>query len=326
PDTNREDMILMYGFVPKGGSLVICGPTNAGKTTFNIQLALQLVTGKCDCPLAPNPAPVKPQNVLLFSTEQSKKKIKHDYKALSTLSKRYPNFKVETEGVSPEEIFAKVKLHLETADNQGIVIVIDNYTKLVDAYGESKVKWMDRKLEELRRKNENIRPVTIIKVVHTNKKYKEYNPVDIQHIDGKAGIANFTHNLIFLTSCGKGHDYRILKERKNKIDGTKDTVSILKYAGTDPHQFVYDGEAVEGEVLPPRPTHKAKDDGEDANNVAPGKRGRKEKYSVAELAEMQEEFKAGFNWREILESRGFEYSKDKARGIKEAMKRHKIRA
>lgn len=323
PDTKREDMILMYGFVPKGGSLVICGPTNVGKTTFNIQLALQLVTGKCDYPLAPNFSPVKPQKVLLFSTEQSKKTIKHDYKALGN---QYPNFKIETEGVSPEEILAKVKLELETADSEGIVVDIDNYTKLIDAYGDAEVKWLDRQLEELRRKNENTKPVTLIKIVHTNKKYKEYNPVDIQHIDGKSGIANFTHNLIFLTACGKGHDYRILKERKNKIDGTKDTVSILTYAGTDPHQFVYNGEAVEEEALPSRHSRKSKADEEEAPILEPGKRGPKEKYSEAELLEMYEEHEAKFTWREILEIRGLEFSKDKVKGIREAMKRHNIRA
>ena len=62
----------------------------------------------------------------------------------------------------------------------------------------------------------------------------------------------------------------------------------------------------------------------DITDNAPCRRGPKEKYTESELREMHEEKKVGFNWREILESRGIEYHKDKVKGIRKAMIRYNI--
>lgn len=318
-DAKLEDRILLYSFLQKGDSLGICGPTNIGKSTFVFQLLLNLASGKCEYPISANHYPIQPQNVLLFTTEQRDKEIKSNYIAVTD---RLPNFKIESVETSPEEILAKVKMEMETADSKGLVIAIDNYTWLKNTYDIKKLKLLDRELSNLQRANQKNKPITIIKVFHTNDKYREYRPVENYHVQGGQNIANLTKNFIYITPCGKGHDTRILKVGKDKVGGTKDTVSILRYAGTDPHQFVYDGEVLEADVLPMRRSST----NQDATIAIPAKRGPKEKYNESELMEMQKEFELGHTWRKILEDRGIKYDKNKVKGIKVALKRHGIRA
>lgn len=323
-DVKFEDRILLYSFLQKGDSLGICGPTNIGKSTFVFQLLLNLASGNCEYPISGNHYPIQPQNVLLFTTEQRDKEIKSNYIAVTD---RLPNFKIESVETSPEEILAKVKMEMETADSKGLVIAIDNYTWLKNAYDIKKLKLLDRELSNLQRANQNKKPVTIIKVFHTNDKYRIYRPVELHHVQGGQNIANLTKNFIYITPCDKGHETRILKVAKDKVGGTRDTVSILKYAGSDPSQFVYVGEAVEAEVLPKRQgSHATNPTCADDRGKLPGKRGPKEKYNDKELREIQKELDSGSTWRKVFESRGIEYSKNKVKGIKAALKRHGIRA
>ena len=323
-DVKLEERILMYTFLQKGDSLGICGPSNIGKSTFVFQLLLNLALGKCDYPIAATHYPIHPQKVLLFTTEQRDEEIKANYKAVTN---QLPNFKIESKQTSPEEILAKIKMEMKTADNNGLIIAIDNYTWLKDKYEIKKLKGLDRELGKLQCVNQNDKPITIIKVFHTNDKYREYNPVENHHVQGGQNIANLTKNFIYLTPCSKGHDYRILKIGKDKTGGSKGTVSLLKFAGIEPHQFVYVGEVVEADALPKRQSHYAHCStyADDSSNKLLGKRGPKEKYSIQELQEMHEELNAGFSWREVLESRGIEFSRNKTKGIKAAFKRHGIR-
>ncbi len=266
----------------------------------------------------------------MFTTEQKDEEIKSNYKAVTN---HLPNFKIESVETAPEEILTKVKMEMETADNKGLIVAIDNYTWLKDKYEIKSLKWLDRELSKLQRANQNDKPITLIKVFHTNDKYREYKPVENHHVQGGQNITNLTKNFIFLTPCGKGSDTRILKIGKDKIGGTKDTVLILRYAGTDPRQFVFEEEMKESEALPQRQSNQKRGSAQqNINSIeasktsnVPSKRGPKEKFSIQQLQEMHQELENGSTWRQILENRGIEFSKNKTKGIKTAFKRHGLR-
>lgn len=299
-EVNVKMLQLGFYFLVRGSSLGICGPTEIGKTTFLIQLLISLAMGREAVSIHPNWNPIKPQKVLLFSTEQSNNDIRFLYAKAKGMSN---NLLIETEGMSLDEILAKVKYQLDMADSEGIVVAIDNYTKLSNLYGRKQIQKLDRELTALQVKYQDEKPITLIKVFHTDDNYRAYYPIGEEHIKGSADIANLTKNFIFLSKCRDGENTRILKVRKNKIHTKTDTVSILKYADTDPKMFIYDREAMEKDVLPLKPVPTK--EGEVIEVVAtPRKVGRPSQYTDEEILGLNDLHKGGTTWREIEEVYG----------------------
>lgn len=299
-EVNLKMLQLGFFFLERGSTLGICGPTEIGKTTFLIQLLISLAMGREAVSIHPNWNPIKPQKVLLFSTEQSKNDIRFLYGSAKEMSK---NLLIETEGMSLETILSKVRYQLDTAGSEGIVVAIDNYTKLSNLYGRKQIQKLDRELTALQTKYQDEKPITLIKVFHTDDNYRAYNPIGEEHIKGSADIANLTKNFIFLSKCRDGENTRILKVKKNKIHIKTDTVSILKYAGTDPRMFLYDREAIEKDVLPFKPVPTK--EGEIVEIVASSRRvGRPSLYTDEEILGLNDLHDAGTTWREIEEVYG----------------------
>ncbi len=318
-EVNLEMLQLGFHFLERGSTLGICGPTEIGKTTFLIQLLISLAMGHEAVSIHPNWNPIKPQKVLLFSTEQSNNDIRFLYRSAMGMSK---NLLIETEGMSLEAIMAKVKYQLDMADSEGIVVAIDNYTKLSNLYGRKQIQKLDRELTALQVKYQDEKPITLIKVFHTDDNYRVYNPIGEEHIKGSADIANLTKNFIFLSQCRDGENARILKVKKNKIHIKTDTVSILKYAGTYPRMFIYDREAIEKDVLPFKPVP-IKEGAIVEVEAGPRKVGRPSQYSDEEILGLNDLHDGGTTWREIEEVYGLKRKTIQNRANKIIAKRTK---
>lgn len=213
-----------------------------------------------------------------------------------------------------------------------LLVIFDNITKMKfsrDKDGKRAFfQWLEAYRVECESKGV---PITYIKAFHTQGSYKDYMPLDPTSNYGLKEDMYYTQDLVGFGMC-KGGDgrTRYIKELKNKLenDGEKQALSIYRFADTDAPMFNYVKEAEECDVLPSKAElvrgQKAPIDKTSDSCQIPGKRGPKELYTDKELMDMYEEKNAGFTWKEILESRDIKYSKNKVKGIKEALKRHGI--
>lgn len=299
-EVDIKTLQLGYSFIVRGSSLGICGPTDAGKTTLLGQILRSLSMGRQEVSIDTNWNEIKPQKVLWFTTEQSNNDIRLKYKNAKGMGY---NLLTETEGMTLDAILAKVQYQLDRADSEGIIVAIDNYTTLSKFFGRKNIEILDRKLTALQVKYQDEKPITFIKVFHTDDNYRAYNPIEEQHIKGSADIANLTKNFVFLTMCRDGENTRIFKVRKNKLYPKKATVSILKYAGTEPDMYIYDREAVEKDVLPLKPVPTKEGEIVEVESI-PGKVGRHSEYTDEDILSLNALHDGGTTWREIEEVYG----------------------
>ena len=93
-----------------------------------MQVATALARGRCDVNLSSEWHDIPPMSVVMFSLEQSNHEIREYYDSvidnLSTI-KLYAGSQI-----TPAHIITIIKEELEKAGGLGVVVIIDNYTKL----------------------------------------------------------------------------------------------------------------------------------------------------------------------------------------------------
>lgn len=306
----------------------LIGRSNIGKTTFLFALAKAICTNSQEggATLSPDWYLRQPMKVLYFAFEQRARDFKVKYgKYIKSIPNLYID--VNTSAGDFQSIMVKIKHMQNGIGNHRLLVIFDNITKMNSAKGKEKsefFKWLDSYRQEC---DSNGKPITYLKVYHTQGKYTDDMPIEITTNYGAKVDTYFTQNLVGFGVC-KGGDgkLRYLKELKNKFEGEKPTLSVYRFADTKTPMYDYVEEAVEVDVLPSKAdmVRGRSSATKDITDNAPCRRGPKEKYTESELREMHEEKKVGFNWREILESRGIEYHKDKVKGIRKAMIRYNI--
>lgn len=330
---NNKDLRLGVRHFHIGEDCGLVGRTQIGKTSWLLHVAIAIARGYQEdgASLSPDWSLKQPMKVLYFAFEQNRGFIKTKY---GKFIKSVPNLHIEvkTSAFDFQSMQKKiVKMQNEIGDCR-LLVIFDNITKMKSSKDKDEKRAFFQWLEAYRVECESKGvPITYIKVFHTQGSYKDYMPLDPTSNYGLKEDMYYTQDLVGFGMC-KGGDgrTRYIKELKNKLenDGEKQALSIYRFADTDAPMFDYVKEAEECDVLPSR--------GELVRGVevpinntsetcqAPGKRGPKEKYTADELRDMNEEHEAGFTWKEILESRDIKYSKNKAKGIREALKRHGI--
>lgn len=306
----------------------LIGRSNIGKTTFLFALAKAICTNSQEggATLSPDWYLRQPMKVLYFAFEQRARDFKVKY---GKYIKSIPNLHIDvnTSAGDFQSIMMKIKHMQNGIGNHRLLVIFDNITKMNSAKGKEKAeffKWLDSYRQEC---DSNGKPITYLKVYHTQGKYTDDMPIEITTNYGAKVDTYFTQNLVGFGVCKGGNGkLRYLKELKNKFEGEKPTLSVYRFADTMAPMYDYVEEAVEVDVLPTKAgmVRGRSSATKDITDNAPCRRGPKEKYTESELREMHEEKKVGFNWREILESRGIEYNKDKVKGIRKAMIRYNI--
>lgn len=311
--------------------------TNIGKTSWVFQFSMCIALGYQNGPiLSPEWELHQPMRVLYFAFEQNRKHIKKKY---AHTIKSIPNLHVDVETSASD--FQTMRRRIEKMQNEigdrRLLVVFDNITKLKGSASDEK-KAFFQWLEDYRRKCDiNGKPITYLKVYHTQGAYKDYMAIEPTSNYGPKSDIYFTQDLVALGMCKEGNgSMRYLKELKNKYEDEKQSVSIFRYAGTEAPFYDYVGEATECDVLPSKDGRRGQvksvaKESELAESSS-GKRGRKEVYSLELLAEMYTERQSGLTWEKILANHGIDYDhnskdglKNKHKGIREAFRRHGLK-
>lgn len=128
-DTRQaEEYTLIYPWLTEGYDIGLVAPTNCGKTTLMMQAAMDLAKGGCTYPLAPGCTKIRPVRVLYFALEQSKKDIKRRYGDIENLLPMLTVY--DWPPVKTADILEIIKQEMMACRGRGIVVIIDNWTKL----------------------------------------------------------------------------------------------------------------------------------------------------------------------------------------------------
>lgn len=327
-DVDATDLRLGLRCFHIGQDNGLIGRSNIGKTSFLFALAKAICTNSHEdgAILSPDWCLSQPMKVLYFAFEQNASDFRVKY---GKHIKSIPNLHidVETSAGDFQTIMKKIKAMQNGIGNHRLLVIFDNITKMNYIKGKEKgsfFKWLDNYRQECERKG---KPITYLKVFHTQGKYTDDMPIEITTNYGAKADTYFAQNLVGFGVC-KGGDgkLRYLKELKNKFEGEKQTLSVYRFADTEAPMYDYVEEAMEVDVLPTK-ADMLRGGSTPSGNISvktPRRRGPKEKYTESVLREMYEEKEAGFSWREILESRDIEYSENIKKGIRKAMKRYNI--
>ena len=252
-DTSKE-RLLGFPWLREGYSTGLVAPTNCGKTTFVMQVAVALARGYCDVKMSDKWHSINPMRVALFALEQNYGEIANYY---GPVVDNLHTLEIHCEaGLSPEHIMSILKGMAKEVDKEGLVVIIDNYTKLENTYGVSTMKKFCQELEMLQAEfSKTGKSLTILNVFHTNEKWKPGKPFSPSFIRGNKNNVNMTKNFIYLAPCIQGTNMRVLGYMKMKHE-EQECYTLLKYAGTDIDQFCYAGEGSEKDLGLPQDEEK----------------------------------------------------------------------
>lgn len=290
---------LGYSWLKEGYDTGLVGPTDCGKTTFIMQLAISLARGECNNLLSQEWLETPPTPVIVFTLEQNYSEIQKYYGEIidkTPLLEVYGNTKIY-----PSEIIEIIVIEKNKHKNKGIAVFIDNYTKLEELYGVKAMKEFSEKLEKLRLENSAPnKPITPLKVYHTKSDWKPTQPLTSDNVRGNKNNVYFTQNFLYFTYCKHSNEQRVLGFIKLK-HGNKNIAYILEYANTKINQFCYVKEGNKNDIgIPPS---------EDNSKNNKQKRGRKSRYSLEEIKFLYKEIQSGaYTYKEVEEAYGI--SKD----------------
>lgn len=278
PNIDEESMRIFVPWFHWYENIGIVGMNNNGKSTFVRQIARSMALGYQESSICPEWKKGSPVKVLMFDLEHNKAHIKvYDAEQHKSIG----NLHIETGSTSTEEIKAIIKKVAETAPD-GLVVIIDNYTKLSEMEPrKAKViglaNWMEKFKAERQAQD---KPIAYINVYHTVKNFSPIHPLELKDVRGDSCYTMFSQEFLAMAPCRRGLEYRILKVLKNKYLPEERTVSVIRYANTHVKMYEYVEDNVEADELPTLAT------GEISKQERTGKAGRPKMYSDEEMLVM----------------------------------------
>ena len=244
---------LIFPWMTEGYDIGLLAPTDCGKTTFVLQVAMALTKGACDYPISPQEDTIKPIRTLVFSLEQSNVDINTYYGDVLVRQRLLTIRGGEWFGGNPTaQILEEIQQEMMAVPGgEGIVVIIDNFTKLVDISSYAQVEQFCKILDRMRHASiEAGNPLTVLKVFHTNKDCRTDRRFTEKSFRGDSKFLYATQNVLYLTYCKGGDDKRILGFIKWK-NGNKRQLWILQHANTSPNQYRYVGPGKEKDLGTP---------------------------------------------------------------------------
>lgn len=309
---DSKERLLGFPWLREGYDTGLVAPTDCGKSTFIMQVAIALAQGRCDVNLSPVWHSIAPMTVIVFSLEQHYSEISEHYGSvidnLSTL-------KIYAEAnITPTQIIAILKAEQEKAEKSGIFVVIDNYTKLEERFGVKAMKQFCEDLDKLR--NESFKTgkiITPFKIYHAKDDCKLTMPFTPSNVRGNKQNVYFTNNFLYLSYCKRGKDKRVLGYMKCK-HGDRAQIFILEFAkNSKVEMFHYVGKGCPKDLGEPSP--------EEGENVTEAKLGRHTNYTIEEALALYQMVQAKeCTYKEIEQIYGI-----KKDALKKRVKRHNTR-
>lgn len=236
-----EEYALIFPWLTEGYDIGLVAPTNCGKTTLMMQVAMDLTRGEYTHKLAPGCSKIQPVRVLYFALEQSQKDIDRHY---GNIRNTLPMLTVYDGATwKTADMIEIIKREMMACRGRGVVVIIDNWTKLCkkNKQATADIFWND--LDELRMaSSQTTCPLTTIKVFHTKKDYKKGEEIQLEDCRGYGEDLDNMQNILYLTSSNRGREYRVQGYLKLK-DGDETELNLLRWANTQPNQFEYAGPA-----------------------------------------------------------------------------------
>jgi hypothetical protein len=206
---------LIPDMVYEGGISLLAGRTNAGKTLFAQQMAIEIARGYGELV----GEGVQPQNVIIVDGEMDD----DDYK------RRFGGEDMEI----PANItrisecdFSTLKQLAEYLKKvvdglvEPVVIIVDNLAALTLENLTGKiVNQFFRDIKKIQREAQH--PVTFIIADHIGK-IQMGSILDDSNIAGSANVARFVHNIIIVDFSARGSEYRFLKFQEQRKGDEKD--------------------------------------------------------------------------------------------------------
>lgn len=292
PNIDEESMRIFVPWFHWYENIGIVGMNNNGKSTFVRQIARSMALGYQESSICPEWKKGSPVKVLMFDLEHNKS---HIIVYDAEQHKSIGNLRIETGPTSTEEIMAKIKKVAETAPD-GLVVIIDNYTKLSEMEpSRAKViglaNWMEKFKAERQAQD---KPIAYINVYHTVKNFSPIHPLELKDVRGDSRYTMFSQEFLAMAPCRRGPKYRILKVLKNKYLPEEMTVSVIRYANTPVKMYEYVEDNVETDELPTLAT------GEISKQERTGKAGRPKMYSDEEMLAIYDKIKRHeTTWKEV---------------------------
>ena len=232
---------LIFPWMTEGYDIGLLAPTDCGKSTFVLQVAMALAKGTCDYPISPQSDAIKPIRTLVFSLEQSEVEINTYYGNVLDRERLLTIRGGEWFGGNPTaQILEEIQQEMMAAGSgEGIVVIIDNFTKLVSDSNHDQVEQFCKSLDRMRHASIEVgNPLTVLKVFHVNKDCRIDRRFTENSFRGDLKFLYETQNALYLTYCKEGDDKRVLGFIKWK-NGNKRQLWILQFANTSPNQYRY---------------------------------------------------------------------------------------
>lgn len=237
-DAGREEVCtLIFPWLTEGYDIGLVAPTNCGKTTLMMQIAMDLSRGECTYKLAPGCSKIQPVRTLYFALEQSRKDIDRHYGSAQKGNSMLTVYDATVWNTAA--MLDIIKREMMACRGRGVVVIIDNWTKLLQKNNQTAADRFWNDLDDLRMaSSQTANPLTTIKVFHTKKSYKTDRKIIETDCRENGKYLTSIQNVLTLTYSSRGTDYRVQGYIKLK-DGDSTELNLLRYANTNPYQYEY---------------------------------------------------------------------------------------
>lgn len=236
---------LVEGLIELGGFIVLLGKEKIGKSTFLMQLAIDIAKGAYFEFISQNEQKThSPLKVLYIDLEMKIRELKERLKNIAIPT----NLLWESEINSIGSLISYIRENIKGCTE--CVVILDNLKKMAErSTNHHEVNDIFRALQKLQKElsQEGI-TLTIIVANHTVKGYNPYKPISTSDAASSVEISQFSTGVIALAPAKDGNT--MIKKVSSRNFPTDDTVLVVKMVKEPYQHFKYVKTCSEAEALP----------------------------------------------------------------------------
>lgn len=236
---------LVEGLIELGGFIVLLGKEKIGKSTFLMQLAIDIAKGAYFEFISQNEQKNhSPLKVLYIDLEMKIRELKDRLKNIAIPT----NLLWESEINSIGSLISYIRENIKGCTE--CIVILDNLKKMAErSTNHHEVNDIFRALQKLQKElsQEGI-TLTIIVANHTVKGYNPYKPISTSDAASSVEISQFSTGVIALAPAKDGKT--MIKKVSSRNFPTDDTVLVVKMVKEPYQHFKYVKTCSEAEALP----------------------------------------------------------------------------
>lgn len=239
---------LVEGLIELGGFIVLLGKDKIGKSTFLMQLAIDIAKGVFYEFLPRNDQKTHSSLKVLYIDLEMK---------IIELKERLKNIAIPTNLLWESEIYSIGSLISYIRENikgcTECVVILDNLKKMADkSTNHYEVNNIFKALQDLQKElMQNGITLTIIVANHTVKGYNPYRPISTSDASSSVEISQFSTGVIALAPAKDGKT--MIKKVSSRNFPTDDTVLVVERVDAPYQHFKFVKKCTEAEALPIEP-------------------------------------------------------------------------